>query len=168
MSGLERLWAGWRSPYIETAGEQDDDEGCVFCRILASDEPAERTYVVWRDDRCACLLNAYPYTSGHVMVMPVRHVPELEDVTADEGAAVWQTVTDAVRALKQAYRPDGINVGANLGRPAGAGIPGHFHMHVLPRWAGDTNFMTTVAETRVLPEPLPVTYDKVRAAWPRR
>jgi ATP adenylyltransferase len=170
LSGLERLWAGWRSEYVEGAAEEDDggEDGCVFCRILASDDPPEKTYVVWRDDRCACVLNAYPYTSGHLMVMPVRHLSELEDVSPEEGLAVWRVLGDAVRALKDAYRPHGINVGANLGRPAGAGIPGHFHIHALPRWAGDTNFMTTVAETRVLPEALPITYEKVRAAWPRR
>ncbi len=166
MTGLERLWAGWRSPYMETAGQ--DDEGCVFCRILDSDEPGDRTYLVWRDEQCACVLNAYPYTSGHLMVMPIRHVSELEDIRGTEASALWEAVADAVRALKQAYQPQGINIGANLGRPAGAGIPGHFHIHVLPRWAGDTNFMTTIAETRVLPESLPTTYEKVHRAWPPR
>ena len=170
MTGLDRLWAGWRSSYIESVGEADDDEegGCVFCRILASDEPPERTYVVWRDERCAVLLNAYPYTSGHVLVLPVRHVSELEDVQGEEAGALWQAVTDAVRALRAAYQPEGLNLGVNLGRPAGAGIPGHFHVHVLPRWSGDTNFMTTTADTRVLPEALPTTYDKLREAWPVR
>jgi ATP adenylyltransferase len=155
-----------------TSSEEDGDvdtagtNACVFCRILASDEPPEKTYVVWRDERCAVLLNAYPYTSGHLLVMPTRHVGELEELDADEGAEVWSTATAAVRALKAAYRPEGLNLGVNLGRPAGAGIPGHFHVHVLPRWNGDTNFMTTVAESRVLPEALPDTYAKVRDAWP--
>ncbi len=165
---LARLWAGWRSPYLQEVEDSDasDDDGCVFCRILASDEPGEKTYVVRRDEVCAVLLNAYPYTTGHLMVMPVRHVGELEDLTTDETSAVWGTVTDAVRALKAAYRPEGLNVGVNLGRPAGAGVPGHFHVHVLPRWNGDTNFMTTVAEARVLPEALPATWARVREAWP--
>jgi len=162
---LERLWAGWRSPYLDEALSEPDD-GCVFCRILASDEPAEKTYVVWRGDRCAVLLNAYPYTSGHLLVMPTRHVGEIEDLDGAEGAAVWATATAAVAALKAAYGPDGVNLGVNLGRSAGAGVPGHFHVHVLPRWNGDTNFMTTVAEARVLPEALPDTYAKVRDAWP--
>ncbi len=161
---LERLWAGWRSEYVETAAGEVD--GCVFCRILGSDEPGETTYVVRRDDLCAVVLNAYPYTSGHLMVMPVRHVAELEELAEDEAAAVWSEVADAVRALKAAYSPDGMNVGANLGRSAGAGVPGHFHMHCVPRWNGDTNFMTTLAETRMLPESLPATYEKVRKAWP--
>ena len=165
---LERLWAGWRRPYVESAGDESEDGECVFCAILASDEPAEQIYLVWRDDVSAVILNAYPYTSGHLMVMPVRHVAELEDLTDAEGTAVLAGLADSVRALKSAYHPDGLNVGANLGRPAGAGIPGHFHVHVLPRWSGDTNFMTTIAEARVLPEALPITYSKVRKAWPRQ
>ena len=171
---LERLWAGWRSDYIagvtadETSPpEADRDEAmCVFCRILASDAPDAETYVVWRGERAAVILNAYPYTSGHVLALPVRHVSELEDLDADEAVALWGAVTDSVRALKAAYRPEGINVGANIGRGAGAGIPGHFHVHALPRWAGDTNFMTSVAETRVMPETLSVTWDRIRTAWP--
>ena len=172
---LERLWAGWRSDYIagvtadanSPPGADKDESICVFCRILASDAPDEETYVVWRGDQAAVVLNAYPYTSGHVLVLPVRHVSDLEDLNADESAALWAGVTDAVRALKAAYRPDGINLGANLGRAAGAGVPGHFHVHALPRWVGDTNFTTAVAETRVMPESLAATFDKVTAAWPR-
>jgi ATP adenylyltransferase len=165
---LERLWAGWRRPYVESAADESDDEECVFCRILASDEPPEQTYIVWRDEVAAVILNAYPYTSGHLMVMPIRHVGELEDLTETEGVVILNALTCSVRALKAAYDPQGLNVGINLGRPAGAGIPGHFHIHALPRWSGDTNFMTTTAETRVLPEPLPITYLKVRAVWPRQ
>jgi len=161
---LERLWAGWRSEYVEHAAAEP--EGCVFCRILASDEPGESTYVVRRDRACAVVLNAYPYTSGHLMVMPVRHVAGLEELNDEESAGVWGEVADAVRAIKKAYSPDGLNVGANLGRSAGAGVPGHFHMHCVPRWHGDTNFLTTVAETRILPEALPATFAKIRDAWP--
>ena len=165
--GLARLWAGWRSPYLETFSPGGGEDGCVFCRILASDEPAESTYVVWRDDRCSVVLNAFPYTSGHLMIMPVRHVAELEDVGADEALGLWEAAADAVRSLKAAYSPDGINVGVNLGRSAGAGVPGHFHIHCVPRWNGDTNFMTALAETRVLPESLPTTFAKLRAVWPK-
>jgi ATP adenylyltransferase len=167
VGGLARLWAGWRSPYLESFSDGHEDGGCVFCRILASDEPAESTYVVWRDDRCSVVLNAYPYTSGHLMIMPLRHVAELEDVGVEEAAGLWEAVADAVRSLKAAYSPDGINVGVNLGRSAGAGVPGHFHLHCVPRWTGDTNFMTTLAETRVLPESLPTTFAKLRAVWPK-
>jgi ATP adenylyltransferase len=155
---LERLWAGWRSEYVTTA---DDAEGCVLCRVLEADD-----HVVWRGAQCAAVLNAFPYTSGHLMVLPVRHVGEPEALEPGEAAELWEGVRDAVVALKAAYTPHGLNIGANLGRVAGAGVPGHFHMHVLPRWDGDTNFMSTVAETRVLPEALSVTFDKVRGAWP--
>ena len=143
---------------------------CVFCAILASGLPDEETHVVWRHPTgsAVAILNAYPYTSGHLMVMPTRHVGELEDLTAAEADASGVGVSQAVRALKAAYRPDGLNLGANLGRSAGAGIPGHFHLHVLPRWDGDTNFMTSVADTRVLPEALSASAGRVRAAWPGR
>jgi len=140
----------------------------VFCAILASGMPDEEVHIVWRHPggRALAILNAYPYTSGHLMAMPVRHAGELEALSAQESADLWETVTLAVRALKSAYAPEGVNLGANLGRAAGAGVPGHFHMHVLARWAGDTNFMTTVADARVLPEALSVSSDKLRAHWP--
>ena len=166
MTGFERLWAGWRSSYVESAAAEDGTSDCVFCRILSAGDEAE-DQVIWRDEVCAVLLNAFPYISGHLLVMPVRHVAETEDLTPDEGSAVWAAVTDAVRAVKAAYRPDGLNIGANLGRPAGAGVPGHFHLHVLPRWNGDTNFMTAVAGVRVMPETLKDTFAKVKGAWPR-
>lgn len=163
---LERLWAGWRAEYVESGAAGPGAETCVFCRILASEEPPESTYVVWRDERCAAVLNAYPYTSGHLMVMPVRHVAGPDDLDGDEAASLWGAVADGVRALKAAYRPEGLNLGANLGRAAGAGIPDHLHLHCVPRWTGDTSFLTTVSEARVLPEPLPATFLRVRNAWP--
>jgi len=170
VSRLEHLWAGWRSAYIESAGESvpTGPDGCVFCGLLSSDLPDTETHVVWRHRAglAAALLNAYPYSTGHVMVMPVRHVGDLEALGAEEMAALWAGVGQAVRAVKAAYRPDGLNVGMNLGRAAGAGVPGHLHVHVLPRWSGDTNFMTAVADTRVLPEPLGVTDERLRASWP--
>lgn len=164
---LERLWAGWRTEYVETAddAQHQGDAACVFCRILESGLPDEETYVVSRSDRSFVILNAYPYTSGHLMVMPLRHVSELDELDDDEADELFRVLRRAVRAVKDAYDPGGFNVGANLGRAAGAGIPGHLHLHVLPRWAGDTNFMTSVAETRVLPESLPATWQKLRAAW---
>jgi ATP adenylyltransferase len=169
---LDRLWAGWRSTYIQSAGEDrssvlgpDGDGRSIFERILESGLPDEETYVVWRGERCAALLNVYPYGSGHLMVMPRRAVGDLEDLDPEEAAELWAAVTAAVRAVKAAYRPDGVNVGANLGEAAGAGIPDHLHIHVLPRWAADSNFMTAIAETRVLPEPLDETWRKLRATW---
>jgi ATP adenylyltransferase len=151
-----------------SSGPSGRDEGCVFDAILASGQPDRETHILWRHPGglAFAMLNAYPYTSGHLMVMPIRHVGDLEALTGAESAAVWDGLSMAVRALKAAYRPDGLNVGANLGRSAGAGVPGHFHLHALPRWNGDTNFMTTVADTRVLPEALSDSADKLRAAWP--
>ena len=165
---MERLWAGWRATYLETTGgpAAAGPDGCVFCGLMAADLPGEKTMVVWRSARVAAVLNAYPYGSGHLLVMPTRHVGDLAEVTGVERADLWDAVHAGVAAVTAAYGPDGVNVGANLGRSAGAGIPGHLHVHVLPRWDGDTNFMTTVAETRVLPEPLAETWRKLHAAWP--
>ncbi|HEX2698591.1 MAG TPA: HIT domain-containing protein [Acidimicrobiales bacterium] len=160
---LDRLWAGWRADYVGTAvgtapGDGDD---CVLCRVVA-----DGSHVVWRGALVAVVLNAYPYTSGHVMVLPQRHQAELEALDADEAAELWSATLDAVRAVKASFGPHGLNVGANLGRAGGAGVPGHLHLHVVPRWHGDTNFMTSVAETRVLPEPLDATLHRLKAAWP--
>lgn len=167
---LDRLWAGWRGEYVAgaSASEADDDgDSCVFCRILDSGEPDEKTYILWRGDRVFSILNAYPYTSGHCVVMPLRHVGDLEDLDKAEAEELWPAVTDAVAAMKAAYKPDGVNVGINLGRAAGAGVPGHLHVHVIPRWNGDASFMTSAAEARVLPEALPTTWEKLTGAWPK-
>lgn len=147
------------------------DGGSVFTRILraieAGDLTDETSYVVHRSAHAFAILNAYPYGSGHLLVMPYREVGALEDLTGAESADVWNVITEAVRAVKAAYHPEGVNVGFNLGRAAGAGVPTHLHGHVLPRWDADSNFMTTVAEARVLPEPLSVSWAKLRDAWER-
>ena len=122
--------------------------------------------MVHRGDRVFAILNAFPYTSGHLMVLPFREVPGLEDLTAPEATELWATVTDAVVAVKTAYAPGGVNVGINLGRPAGGSVSEHLHVHVVPRWTGDANFMTAIAEARTLPEPLSESAAKLRAAWP--
>ena len=160
---LDHLWAGWRGEYVATAG--DPGVACVFCRILESGEADETTHVVWRGRTVFAILNAFPYTSGHLMVMPYRHVAELEGLEDDEATELWATVTRSVAAVKRAYAPEGMNVGANLGRAGGAGVPGHVHVHVVPRWNGDTNFMTSVADTRVLPESLDTSAVKLREAF---
>jgi ATP adenylyltransferase len=141
-------------------------EGSVFRRILDSGLPDEQTHVAWRGGLVFAILNAFPYTSGHLLVMPYREVGELEDLTAEEDRELWSAVRDAVVAVKAAYSPQGVNVGLNLGEAAGAGIPSHLHVHVLPRWNADSNFMTSVAEARVLPESLGDSWAKLRAAWP--
>jgi ATP adenylyltransferase len=169
---LDRLWAGWRSAYVadHSAGTADavrTTGGSVFSRILASGAPDEETGIVHRGELVFAILNRFPYGTGHLLVMPYREVAGLGDLDDAEHADLWGTVRTAVAALEAAYQPDGVNVGANLGEAAGAGVPGHLHVHVLPRWSADSNFMTTVAETRVLPESLPDTWRKVTAAWPR-
>jgi ATP adenylyltransferase len=164
---MERLWAGWRSSYVAAAGNGGlAEQGSLFRRILALGLPDEESHVVWRGDEVFAILNAYPYTSGHLLVMPYREVGELEDLTPSEAAAMWGAVQDAVVAVKAAYQPHGVNVGLNLGEAAGAGVPSHLHVHVLPRWNADSNFMTAVAEVRVLPESLSESWAKLRAAWP--
>ena len=164
---LERIWAAWRSHYVnEEANKLAHDSGCVFCRILESGLPDEETFVLARGERTFAILNLYPYGSGHLMVMPLRHVGDLDALDDDEADELFRLLRQAVVAVRAAYGPDGMNVGANLGRAAGAGVPGHLHLHVLPRWSADTNFMTTVAETRVLPEGLDVAWRKLREAWP--
>jgi ATP adenylyltransferase len=162
---LDRLWAGWRSEYIESTTAVVEVDGCVFCGLIASEEPDDKTYVLWRGEHTAAILNAFPYTSGHLMVMPRAHLAEIEDLPPEVASELWVGVTQAVQAVKAAYRPEGLNVGINLGRAAGAGVPGHLHVHVLPRWLGDSNFMTSVAEARVMPEPLGRTWQKLRDAW---
>lgn len=164
MAGLDRLWAGWRTEYV-TAASTPVDGACVFCGILDSGLPDDETYVLWRGERTFAILNAFPYTSGHLMVMPLRHVAGLDELDDDEAHELFGALRRATAAVEEAYQPEGFNVGANLGRAGGAGIPGHLHLHVLPRWAGDTNFMTSIAETRVLPESLATTWAKLKEAW---
>jgi ATP adenylyltransferase len=149
--------------YIEAAKDESSD-GCFFCEALAAGDD-EATLVVARDDLAFAMLNAFPYNPGHLLVAPTRHVGEIEAMTAEEHAATSELLQRSVRALKALSSPDGFNVGMNLGRVAGAGVPGHAHWHVVPRWNGDTNFMAAVGETRVLPESLEATYRKIRAAW---
>ncbi len=166
---LEQLWAGWRNAYVsETtdAERRGDDRDCVFCAIAASGAPSPDNGMVWRGDLTFAVLNAYPYASGHLLVLPLRHVSDLEELTGEESAELWVTTLAAVRAITVAYEPDGMNVGANLGRAAGAGIPRHLHFHVVPRWSGDTNFMTSIAGVRVIPETLAGAWDKLAKAWP--
>jgi diadenosine tetraphosphate (Ap4A) HIT family hydrolase len=171
---LEHLWAGWRREYIVEATERErsgdgahDEESCVFCRLARSGPPSEDNLVVWRGESAFVVMNAYPYATGHVLVMPLRHLWHLTDLTEGESAEMWSATQRAVVAIESAFEPDGLNMGANLGRAAGAGLPGHVHLHVLPRWSGDTNFMTSVAETRVLPESLQLSWKRLSDAWPR-
>jgi ATP adenylyltransferase len=159
----ERLWAPWRLEYIARAGA---DAGCVFCAEAAGNLPDEQSLVVSRSEHAFALLNKFPYTSGHVMVAPLRHVAELGELDEAETAAVHSFTVQALATLRQVYGPDGFNVGWNLGEAAGGSISAHLHQHVVPRWAGDTNFMPVLADVKVMPEHLLVTRDRLRAAWP--
>jgi diadenosine tetraphosphate (Ap4A) HIT family hydrolase len=165
---LELLWNGWRATYVGSLGARPKPStGSIFSAILASGLSDDVTHIVHRGRECFALLNAYPYTVGHLLVLPYREVADLEQLTATETAELWSTVTDAVRAVKAVLAPTGVNVGLNLGQPAGGSVSEHLHVHVVPRWVGDANFMTTTANTRTLPEALPDTAAKLRTAWPR-
>ena len=167
---MARLWAGWRIPYIRA----DDDERAkghvegltLFEGIEQSGLDDAVTYVLWRGERCFALLNAYPYTSGHLMVLPKAAAENLEDLDDDTYDELFRGVRMGVRAVKAAYEPAGVNMGMNLGKASGAGVPDHIHAHVLPRWNGDTNFITSIAEARVLPESLEDSWKRLRDAWP--
>lgn len=166
---MSRLWAGWRIPYILA----DDDERSkghahglsLFEGIEQSGLDDSVTYIVWRGEHCFALLNAYPYSSGHLLVLPKIAVADLRDLDADTSVELWAGVQMGVRAVEDAYSPEGVNVGINLGRASGAGVPDHLHVHVVPRWSGDTNFLTSVAEARVLPESLADTWTRLQLAW---
>jgi ATP adenylyltransferase len=158
---MERLWAPWRMEYIESS---DDENGCVFCLAAAGDD-AERL-IVHRGSHAIALLNRFPYASGHLMVAPVRHTGDYGELTDDEALELHRLASAGMGALAQVYSAQGYNVGLNLGRVAGAGIVGHVHLHVVPRWAGDTNFMPVLADVKVLPEYLQDARRKLADAWP--
>jgi ATP adenylyltransferase len=157
---MDYLWTPWRYRYIADATK---DEGCVFCAAVAlNDDP--RALIVFRGSKNFVILNRFPYTSGHVMVVPYQHTADLP-ATEPETLAEMMVLAQRVQlALEKTYHPQGYNLGMNLGRAAGAGVTGHLHLHLLPRWSGDSNFMTVVAETRVEPEDLSTTYEKLHAA----
>jgi ATP adenylyltransferase len=160
---MDYLWTPWRYAYVSTASKnKGKPDGCIFCELpKLADEEAK---IVYRGEHCFIILNSFPYTSGHVMVVPFAHLDELQklpEAAAQEMMALTQKMESV---LRQIYSPDGINLGMNIGRAAGAGVVGHVHMHVLPRWVGDTNFMTAIGESRVLPEALEETWKKIRTA----
>lgn len=161
---LDRLWAGWRASYVSDPNTGRTDNGCVMCNLVEATDDAA-ALVLERTPETITVMNLYPYGSGHLMVAPTRHVASFEDLDDDELVAVARAQVRALRAIRVAYAPDGANVGVNIGRAAGAGVPGHLHVHVLPRWGGDTNFMTSVADTRVMAEDLRTGYDKLLAVW---
>jgi ATP adenylyltransferase len=168
---IERLFSTWREAYVTSAPTRDGAEraaradGSVFTQILRSGLPDEETHIVHRGERCFAICNIFPYASGHLLVLPYREVTDLDELTSEETVELWAMVTEASAVLKRAYRPDGMNIGVNLGRASGGSIPTHLHVHLVPRWIGDSNFMSAVAGTQTLPESIPTTAAKIRAAW---
>ncbi len=158
---MDHLWTPWRSTYMK---EKKDKSVCIFCHAVQSDNDRE-TLVVHRAQHCFVILNRYPYTSGHVMVAPYQHVSRLTAISEEASAEMMRLARVCETTLEECYRPDGLNLGMNLGEAAGAGIEQHIHLHVLPRWKGDANFMTTVGETRIIPEALDVTYERMARAF---
>jgi ATP adenylyltransferase len=159
---MDYVWSPWRYQYIEQVTDNPQVE-CVFCHELSRGDDRQ-ALIVWRGAKCFIILNRYPYTSGHVMIVPYAHVAELHLCDAETTSEMMELTKRMEAALGALYKPDGINLGMNLGKAAGAGVTGHLHLHVLPRWFGDTNFMTVIGETRVHPEELGVTYRRLHAA----
>lgn len=185
---MDYLFSPWRFAYITSADTSarpgvpaalsawPGDLGCVFCNLLASvdyaiehgmarDEAEAAAGLVHRDENCFVMLNAYPYTSGHVMIMPYAHLDRLSILGPETAHEMMDLAQQTEQILERLYHPQGFNFGLNLGKAAGAGVAGHLHLHAMPRWVGDTNFMTTVAETRVVPEDLPTTWQRLRIAF---
>ncbi len=159
---MDRLWAPWRLSYVTAASDPPSE--CIFCDASAG---RNDDLLLWRGRYCFIILNLYPYNNGHLMVVPNRHLSALEALAGEEQAEMMTFARLSEMALNEAYRPHGINVGINLGKAAGAGIENHLHMHFVPRWSGDTNFMTAVADTRVLPEELAATVARLRPVFER-
>jgi len=158
---MERLWAPWRMQYI--GGEQRP--GCLFCRVIENPSDPDADLVVWRPEGAIVMLNKFPYNPGHVMVAPHAHKSTLEDLTDSETASLMSALRTTLKVLRTTLKPEGFNVGANIGRPAGAGIPDHVHLHTVPRWNGDTNFMPVLDDVKVISEALAQTAEKLRQSF---
>lgn len=158
---MEYLWTPWRMKYIQ---ERHNYDGCIFC-LAAQDNHDEENFIFYRGEHVFMILNSFPYTSGHVMCVPYAHEGHLQDLTQATRAEMMDVVSKGVEVLQLVYQPDGFNIGINLGELAGAGIAEHLHTHIVPRWSGDTNFMSALANTRVLPETLPQAYERIKSAW---
>ena len=158
---MNHLWSPWRMKYIE---KREKVESCVFCNAQSKADSAENL-IAFRGKLAYVILNLYPYTSGHLMVVPFEHKPNLEELDPETRTEIMELTSQSMTVLRNIYKPQGFNMGANIGEAAGAGVRGHVHIHIVPRWAGDTNFMSTLGETRVLPESLEDTYQRVREGF---
>ena len=163
LAAMSHLWTPWRMPYLR--GEEHLPEDCLFC-IKPQSEDA-KAHLVYRGRLCYVILNRFPYTNGHLMIVPYKHAATLEDLDAETLAEMMALTQLSLRVLREAYDPQGFNVGLNIGAAAGAGIAGHIHLHVVPRWSGDTNYMTTLGQTRTIPEWLDQTYERLRPLFER-
>ncbi|MCD4753388.1 MAG: HIT domain-containing protein [Anaerolineaceae bacterium] len=158
---MNHLWSPWRMEYIKN---KKDNSSCVFCDVLEQEDGWENL-IIYRGVFNYAILNRYPYNTGHALIIPYRHVASYELLTPEERAEMMELVNKVTKVLRQTYHPNAFNIGANIGEAAGAGIAPHVHFHVLPRWYGDTNFVTTIGQTRIVPENLSDTYDQLKKAW---
>jgi ATP adenylyltransferase len=159
---MEHIWSPWRMKYIS---RQKMPRGCIFCNALKKEDGVDNLIVI-RSELAFVILNRYPYTSGHLMVVPNIHASTMEDLDSKSLSEVMELIRQSITAINTVYKPEGYNIGANLGAVAGAGIANHIHFHVVPRWGGDTNFMTSISATRVLPDDLCDTYRRLKEVWP--
>lgn len=157
------LWAPWRMEYIQSLEGEAGDDGCFLCRYWANPADDTKNHVLWRTDRVMVVMNRFPYTNGHLLIAPSEHIGELTELPDDVLSGMGFAARDAVRVLSETIHPHGFNVGINLGRCAGAGLPGHVHTHVVPRWNGDTNFMAILGDVRVVPQALGALHDQLTA-----
>jgi ATP adenylyltransferase len=160
---MEHLWTPWRMTYLQ--GTQPKPEGCLFCNVIATPASDAVNFVLHRGQYAFIILNLYPYSNGHLMIVPFSHVDSIEHLSSDELGEIMTLSQKCLALLRQAYNPQGFNMGVNIGGAAGAGVPGHVHMHIVPRWTGDSNFMTTLANTRVIPEVIEQTYERLKTLW---
>jgi ATP adenylyltransferase len=158
---MERLWAPWRMQYVGV----EQRPGCLFCRVIENPDDPDAELVVWRPEGAIVLLNRFPYNPGHAMVAPIAHVSTLEDLDDDQSLALMRAVRRTLTVVRGTMNPHGFNVGANIGNAAGAGIPDHVHLHVVPRWNGDTNFMAVIDDVKIVNEALAQTADKLKRAF---
>lgn len=170
MADVDHIWSGWRSEWVNRAADESrsrrsgqDAPECILCALA---DKGKDHYVIARNKTCFTVMNLYPYTNGHMMVVPLDHHQNIEDFSDDIRHAIMDMTNVATKALRDVYEPDGVNVGINMGEAAGAGVPGHLHVHVLPRWIADAGFVTSAANARTLPETLESSYERLYAAWP--
>ncbi len=159
---LRRLWAVWRMPYIKLIASRGNEE-CIFCTLPSAGRD-EENFILYRSSYCFIIMNKYPYNPGHLMVAPYRHVASLDELTEEEALDMWRLIRISMLALRKAMNPEGFNIGANIGKAAGAGFEGHVHIHIVPRWKGDTNFMPVISNTKVVSDALRNTYYELKEA----